>query len=205
MNINELVKKFEKINADLYLKAKDPLRCHGLDHHQRVCENALLLARKIKPKELDYEVLIAASYLHDLSAYESGEAKNHHMDTVKIAQKILEKINFPESKIKSVLAAIANHGSDLKSYSKSEPIETTLLRDADKMDVFGPIGVARMIMARAKRGDGLKEIVTRFYGADIKKRWQAIKTKEARVLSRENYEFSKKYFTQLHKLLGKRN
>lgn len=202
MQIEKFVKKFQKINKGLYLKAKDPLRCHGLDHHQRVCANALLLAKKIGHKEnIDYEVLIAACFLHDLSAYESGEAQNHHQESAKLARKVLKDINFPLTKTSKVLDAISGHGSDAKSHPENEPIETTLLRDADKMDALGPIGIARMIMARAKRGDSLEEIVNKFHGSDIKRRWQAIKTKEAKVLTKENYQFSRDFFAKLHQLL----
>jgi len=88
-------------------------------------------------------------------------------------------------------------------FIKKEPIEITLLRDADKMDVFGPIGVARMIMARAKRGDNLKEIVDKFYGEDIKRRWQAIKTPEAKALTKDSYRYSRDFFSRLHRLLSK--
>lgn len=202
VNIKLIVEKFRKINSELYAKAKDPLRCHGVDHHDRVCQNALMLAGKISPKNLDYEVLIAACYLHDITAYEASmDSASHHAASKVMAEEILNKIDFPQEKIPKVLAAIAGHGSDPKYRQKNEAMETTLLRDADKMDVFGPIGVARMIMARAKRADNLREILTKFYGDDIKRKWQSITTKEAKELTRENYRYSKDFFSMLKKLL----
>jgi len=201
--IKKLYRQFYKINLDLFRAAKDPLMCHGPDHHERVCQNALKLAKSLKD-DIDLEILIAACFLHDLTAYDSHmESAEHHAESKKIAQKILNKIKFSPKKIPGVLNAIAGHGSDPKYYQKDEAIETTVLRDADKMDALGHIGIARMIMARAKRGDSLKEIVDKFHGADIRRRWQAIKTKEARKISKENYHTSLEFFTKLNKNLKK--
>jgi hypothetical protein len=84
-----------------------------------------------------------------------------------------------------------------------EAIETTLLRDADKLDVFGPVGVARIIMVRTLKGDTLDEIVADFYtGGHLKRKWEAITTKEARELVRDDYEYALAFFKRLAKELS---
>jgi HD superfamily phosphodiesterase len=206
MKPQELVDKFYKINLALFNKAANPLMCHGPDHHLRVTLNALLLAKKLKAKtiKVDFEILIAAGFLHDLTAYDAHMAsEKHHAESKKLAQKILKKINFPQEKRQGVLEAIAGHGSDPKYHQIDEAMETTLLRDADKMDVFGPIGVARMIMARAKRGDNLEEILHKFYGRYTKRKWQAIKTPAAKKITHQDYLYSVEFFKKLKKDLDK--
>src|SRR3989344_6157833 len=135
-----LIKRFHELNKKLYEQATRPLRSHGPDHHFRVCRNALLLVKKLGVS-VDKEVLIAASMLHDLAAYypeEAGE-KYHDLDHIK-AKESLENLDFPLEKIPAVLEAIAKHGSDPKYKDENEPVEISILRDADKLDVFGPLG-----------------------------------------------------------------
>lgn len=104
---------------------------------------AVSLAAKLKT-EYDSEVLAGAALLHDMAAYYPEQTGDDYHDfDHKIAEEVLREISFPAAKISLVLEAIAHHGSDSKYRKVSESPETMLLRDADKLDVFGPIGVAR--------------------------------------------------------------
>ncbi len=206
MSTEILVKKFYKINLDLYNKAKNPLKCHGPDHHARVCENALWLAKEIKA-DFEPEVLIPACFLHDVTGFypekSEDEHNRHHDDTVH-AEKALKKISYPADKITKILHIITLHGSDPKLHSKNEPIEATLLRDADKMDIFGPLGVSRIIMALTRRGKSLNEIVDVYHAhKKIEQKFKAITFPAARAKVRKNYEYSKLFFKELDHTLTK--
>lgn len=185
-------------NARRYNEAQNPLKSHGPDHHWRVYQHALTLGAKLGVA-YDAEVLAAAALLHDMAAYypeRTGEA--YHDFDHQIAQEVLREVSFPAEKIQPALDAIANHGSDPKYKQADEPIETTLLRDADKLDVFGPIGVARIIMVRTLKGDTLQDIVADFYTSKhLERKWQSITYDETRQLARADYDYSQKFFEEL--------
>lgn len=193
-------------NQDSYDKAAHPLKSHGPDHHWRVYQHALKLAEKLGIA-YDPEVLAGAALLHDMAAYypeKTGE--DYHDFDHKIAEEVLREIEFPTSKIPAVLDAIANHGSDPKYKQENESIETILLRDADKLDVFGPIGIARIIMVRTLKGDTLQDIVSDFHThGHLKRKWESITTDEARELAREDYEYSRNFFERLAESLKHTN
>ena len=196
--MNKLERALLEANERQYKDAKNPLRSHGPDHHWRVYQYAVQLARKLG---VDYDayVLAAACLLHDMAAYypdRTGE--DYHDFDHKIAEEVLRQVDFPSSKVPAVLYAIANHGSDAKYKQTDESIETTLLRDADKLDVFGPVGVARIIMVRTLKGDTLDDIVADFYtGGHLQRKWESITTPEARELVYADYEYAHEFFRRL--------
>lgn len=193
---------FEQIllaaNKRRYAAAAQPLKSHGPDHHWRVYRYAITLADKLDASH-DPDVLAGAALLHDMAAYypeKTGE--DYHDFDHKIAEEVLREINFPAAKRDAVVYAIAHHGSDPQFKKQDEPVEVTLLRDADKLDVFGPIGVARIIMVRTLKGDTLPEIVTDFYtNGHLRRKWESITTKEARELVADDYRYSQDFFKRL--------
>ncbi len=204
----ELIEKFYQSNKKLYEEARNPLKCHGPDHHRRVCLITLDLARKIAEREgikADREALIAASFLHDLAAFypeETGE--DYHGKDYDLARQAFKKIDFPEEKKEKALEAIKYHGSDPKYKQENESIEVKILRDADKLEAFGPLGVARIIMARTRRGDTLNKIVDDYYiKGHLQRKWNSITTDEAKQIGRESYKYALDFFAQLHKSLKK--
>ncbi len=203
MNKKSIVSRFYKLNERLYKSAKDPLKSHGPDHHLRVCLNAIKIAEKVK-KEVDFEVLIPAALLHDLSAYYPEETGDkYHEKDYKIALNVLRKEKFPKQKISNVLDVIENHGSDPRYRKSNESIETTILRDADKLEAFGPIGLARIIMVRTQRGDTLNQIVDDFYlKGHLKKKYDSIKFPFVKKIAKPEFEYSMSFLRELKNGLG---
>lgn len=206
MTKEKLLKKFYNLNKALYQKAKNPLKCHGPDHHWRTFKNAEYIIKKLKIRP-DYSILIPAIFLHDITAFEPDKPTMdpwNHQEDLDEAKKVLQKIKYPKEKIDSILKLIAVHGSDPKKIKKDEPVEATLLRDADKMDVMGTIGIARIFMALTKSsGYDLKDFAQKYHReATIRQKWQAIRTKPARDLVRKDYEYSLKFFKELDKKLN---
>ncbi|HCJ52274.1 MAG: hypothetical protein A2898_05560 [Candidatus Kerfeldbacteria bacterium RIFCSPLOWO2_01_FULL_48_11] len=199
MSQKRLIAKFIAINKHLYAESKNPLSTHGPEHHMRVCKNALKLARKYP---VDKDVLIPACFLHDIGAYYPDVAKDkYHEEDTKRTVKTLKRIKLSDEKKRRIVEAVAKHGSDPKYRRKSEPIEITILRDADKMEAFGPIGVARIIAVRTLRGDTLQKIVRDFYTrGHLKQKWDAITLPEARKLAKKDYQYSMKFFEDLSKI-----
>lgn len=203
MTKEQLFKKFYNLNKSLYQKAKNPLKCHGPDHHLRVYKNADYLAYKLEAKA-DWEVLTPAIFLHDITAFEphAHDPWNHQEDLGE-AKSELRKLKYPNEKIDRILKVISVHGSDQKKIKKDEPIEATLLRDADKMDVMGPIGIGRIFMALTKSsGFELKDFAIKYHREKIiREKWQSIKTKPARDKVFKDYQYSLKFFKALNKKL----
>ena len=202
MFVNKLEKTLLEANQRLFRAAKMPLRSHGPDHHWRTYQNALTLAGRLNVS-FDSEILAGATLLHDLAAYYPEKTgQNYHDFDDKIAREVLHEIDFPNNKISAAVECIAHHGSDPKYKKVNERIETTLLRDGDKLEAFGPIGVARIVMVRTLNGDTMAEIVDDFWTrGHLKRKWEAVTTSEAREMGRENYEYSCVFFQRLSEAL----
>src|SRR4030042_2272304 len=98
MTKEQLVKKFYNLNKELYRKAKNPLKCHGPDHHLRVYKNADYIIKKLKIQP-DYSILIPAIFLHDITAFEpDAHDPWNHQDDLNEAKKELQKIKYPPEK-----------------------------------------------------------------------------------------------------------
>ena len=193
-----LAQKLYSANKQRYGSASNPLRSHGPDHHLRVYYYALELAQRLDAI-YDEDILAAAALLHDMAAYypdKTGE-RYHDFDS-KLAADVLTEIDFPKDKIEAVLFAVAHHGSDEKYKHQAEPVEVTLLRDADKLDAFGPIGVARVVMVRTLKGDTLQQIVEDFHtNGHLERKWRSITYEATRDMARKDYEYSKGFFEEL--------
>ncbi len=201
--MTQLAQQVLEANKRRFEAAPNPLRSHGPDHHYRVYQHALHLAQKLKVT-YDADVLAAAALLHDMAAYYPEESREQYHDyDHKYAAEVLQEVDFPLDKRDAVLYAIAHHGSDAQYKDDSEPIEVTLLRDADKLDVFGPIGVARIIMVRTLKGDTLQDIVRDFYtNGHLDRKWQSITSDAARDIAAEDYTYSQEFFKRLNETLG---
>lgn len=200
--MNELALKVLEANKKAYRSASNPLKSHGPDHHLRVYDYAMMLASKLNA-DYDSDIPTAAALLHDLAAYypeESGE-KYHEFDA-QYAREVLTTISFPPNNIELTLYAIANHGSDSRYNNANEPVEVAILRDADKLDVFGPIGVARIIMVRTLKGDTLQDIVNDFYtNGHLEQKWKSIEYDVTRTIAANDYEYSVSFFKRLSESL----
>jgi HD superfamily phosphodiesterase len=197
-----IAQQLYEANKRRFEAANNPLRSHGPDHHLRVYQHALALADKLA-LEYDETILAGAALLHDMAAYypeETGE--QYHDFDHKIAAEVLAEINFPKDKAEAVVYAIAHHGSDAKYKRENEPVEATLLRDADKLDAFGPIGVARIVMVRALSGDTLQQIVDDFHtGGHLDRKWDSMTYEAAKAMAKDNYDYSRAFFEQLAQTL----
>jgi len=144
--INQMTQgDWERLESLVKESLKNDKSGHDYPHSARVFRNALSICKKYSG--IDYDVLVASCWLHDI-AFKDGLVKNHHLISAKQAPSFLKKVNFPYVKIKKVQIVIEDHvGQTIKPVRKNSQlsIESKILRDADNLDALGSIGLARQI------------------------------------------------------------
>ena len=148
--------------------------------------------------------------LHDIARKmeEEGKCKNHAEKGAEMTPKILRKVGFPEEKIKDVAYCIKVHRKS--KGIKAKTIEAKILQDADKIDIFGAIGIARTFVDLGKEmvlhSDESKKLKSfDDYDSDsifeyvkslllVKKSY--INTKEGKAILKERLKFIHKFVKQ---------
>ncbi|HLX58458.1 MAG TPA: HD domain-containing protein [Ktedonobacteraceae bacterium] len=111
---------------------------HGWEHIRRVYELAMYIA---KQENADAFITGMAALLHDVGrlAHEEGQ---HHADlSASEASKLLGRYQAPSAAQEAIVHAIVTH-----SFSRGiEPrtLEARIVRDADRLDSLGAIGILR--------------------------------------------------------------
>jgi uncharacterized protein len=119
----------------------DPI--HDFEHVLRVYQMADRLAREEKA---DLEIVHAAALLHDAegSAPDAETRTSHHHQSAAFARAILHEKGWAGGRIRQVEHCIRAHR--FRSDGEvPETIEAKVIFDADKLDVLGAIGIARVI------------------------------------------------------------
>ncbi len=123
---------------------------HDKEHVYRVLNNALRIAKG--ERDVNWDVLIAAALLHDISRLEqmADSRVDHAIHGADKAYAFLVGIGLPGEMCEHVRQCIRTH-----RFRKSAPpvsIEAKILFDADKLDVAGAIGIARTLAYNGETG-----------------------------------------------------
>lgn len=121
--------------------AADPV--HDFEHVLRVYHMAERLAQE---ENADLEIVRAAALLHDAEGSASGSERraSHHHSSAEFAIQILTGEGWPRQRISAVEHCILAHRFRGDGVTP-QTIEAKVLFDADKLDVLGAIGVARVV------------------------------------------------------------
>ncbi len=122
---------------------------HDFDHVLRVYE----LSKTIGTNEgANWRILATAALLHDAcgAAPGSKERLEHHLASALLAEKVLSERGWDPEDIQAVMHCIRAHR--YRGTEAPVSIEAKVLFDADKLDVLGAIGVARVIGYAAVAG-----------------------------------------------------
>lgn len=141
---NRIVKYMRKHNSD---------QAHDIDHIFRVLYLAIEIAND--EENVDMDVLIAASLLHDIGRKAQLKNKNidHAKEGARMAKKFLLDNDYSEEFAKKVSNCIKKHS--FRSDNPPITLEEKILFDADKLDVLGAIGIARTIMYQTQTHSNL--------------------------------------------------
>lgn len=140
-NLSSINKKILEI-VELEL-SKDKDSAHDIGHVLRVYNLALTISKT--EKNVDLEVLQAATLLHDIGgareANDSSGKTDHAVIGAEMSGKILKSLNFSFEKIRHIQDCILSHR--YRTDYKPQTIEAKILYDADKLETVGAIGLAR--------------------------------------------------------------
>jgi len=132
--VNEIVKK------ELIGEASG----HDYWHCARVAKQAEKIGKKLKANTF---VLKLAGFLHDITS--KKERSNHNLTGAREAKKILVALGVDKKIIKKVKKCILNHRYTGEKKTKLS-LEEKIIQDADKLDVLGAVGIARIFAFAGK-------------------------------------------------------
>ena len=123
---------------------------HDKEHVYRVLNNAVHIA-KSEP-EVQWDVLIAAALLHDISRPEqiADPTVDHASHGADKAYVFLRSHGFAVDFCDHVRACIRTHR--FRKTERPATLEARILFDADKLDVAGAIGIARTLAYNGETG-----------------------------------------------------
>jgi len=126
-----------------------------MQHSVDLLEKAEMLVIKLnKDEAVDWKVLTAAIYLHDIFAEDSESHGQQAADFIE--QNFRENDIFTDEQIEKIKQAVAFHDKkipeDTANVLHDLNLETKILYDVDNIDAFGIKGIYRYLSAHISRG-----------------------------------------------------
>lgn len=184
---------------------------HDHSHLMRVWRMVLRIAAT--EPEADLELLAAATLLHDCAAVEKN-APNRAMASrlsADAARRVLDRLGWPEERIASVAHAIEAHSFSAGIEPRS--LEAAILRDADRVDSLGALGIARTFYIAGRMGSRLYDSADPFgerrglddrsfaldhFAAKLLKLEEGLLTAEGRRIGRERTALMHSFVEDMH-------
>lgn len=139
-------KQFKVIEAYMLTCAGDS--AHDAEHIYRVLQNAKAIAKA--ECNVDEDILITACLLHDIGRPEqfADPSLCHAQVGAEKAKMFLTDLGMDTDFIEAVCHCIRTHR--FSNRVTPQTIEAKILFDADKLDVTGPLGIARTLQYQGK-------------------------------------------------------
>jgi uncharacterized protein len=185
---------------------------HDKSHVERVYNMAFRIAEE-EGADVDLDVIKAAVLLHDVARAmeDEGKIKDHALESAKIARRILLEVGFPKEKMGKVLYCIKAHR--FRGNSKPKVLEAQILQDADRLDMLGAIGLARVFnrggwsnqpiydpsIQPKKKYDGKSLTSVNHIYEKILKIKDTINTRTGKRIAEERHKFVEQYLQRLLK------
>lgn len=185
---------------------------HDIGHTLRVRKLSLYIA---KAESADLEIVEAAALLHDIARTDEdkGKVECHAAHAASEAEAILKKVKFPEQKIEQVRHCVAVHRAS--KGMKANTAEAKILQDADRLDVIGALGTARIFYKAGEANapmylpeSDLNALYKGQYDAALNHlirkginllKPESFNTKTGKTLAKQRYNFTKTFVDQFLK------
>lgn len=208
--MDTLIEKCKQLVEDIYNQND---ASHDFAHIERVMRNAEMILQQ--ESAADPQIVRLAVLLHDI------DDVKYHSDDQPTASELLQAIGADPSLLQQVLACIESvsfsggHARELTS------IEGAIVRDADRLDAIGAIGIARTFAFGGARGRKLYDAdetarmnmseaeyrgkktasVTHFYEKLLLLK-DLMVTKEGKRLAEQRHAFMEAFLKQLDSEIG---
>jgi uncharacterized protein len=127
-----------------YVGFDDP--AHGWEHIKRVYRLALSIAEH---ENADPFIVGIAALMHDIGHLSTDKTLHHANLAKSMASELLLAYNVPVDRQEAILHAIAAHSFSLDV--EPHTLEAKVVRDADRLDSLGAIGILRWAITGAVR------------------------------------------------------
>ena len=198
----------DKVLKEVKKIVREKLQAEFTGHDYWHCKRVVDLALKIGKKEkADLWVLKLAGWLHDIDVKNGRD--NHHLKSAIVAAKILGKLKVDKKTINKVQECIKSHSYRGAKTNPARTIEAKIISDADKLDVMGAVGIARVCSFAGHFGRPLHDSKLKFepekytqqgsktaIGAYYEKIFflpKVLYTKTAKEMGKKRLEFSKEF------------
>lgn len=138
-----LSKIYEEIQQR-YVGFDDP--AHGWEHIKRVFRLAFYIAERESANSF---IAGMAALMHDIGHLSTDKTQHHADLSMSIASELLRAYSVPTDKQEAILHAIAAHSFSLGIEPRT--LEAKVVRDADRLDSLGAIGILRWAITGAVR------------------------------------------------------
>ena len=182
---NRLISDAKEYIAKLFEGHSDG---HDLDHSLRVFSNAVAIARKEPP--CDMEAVALAALLHDADDHKLFDTVNNAN-----ARLFLENHDVNSDKIEFI-CTIINSVSFSKNRGKTpDSLEGKIVQDADRLDAMGAIGIARTFAYGGKHGRPLEGGIEHIHEKLLLLK-DEMNTKTARELADSRHAFLEEFLAR---------
>lgn len=184
VDVVEEVRKFVEEECEKHKLGEEILE----NHFKPVVDYCVLISEGLvkEGNEIDLEVLEIAAWLHDIGSIIFGR-ENHHRTGAEVAEKELQKLNYPQEKIKKIKECILNHRGSKEDENKRDFIEARILVDADAITAFDNIEGHFLWVIEADGIKKQKEVKEKVKNK-LKNKWNQLVLEKSKELVRKKYE-----------------
>jgi uncharacterized protein len=126
---------------------------HGVDHAIRTCHNAELILRDEKGNE---KIVLTAALLHDTADKKLFKDIAFQISKMRL---FLSELNYTSDEIEKIIYIVSSISYNEGNYVKLHDIDAEIVRDSDRLEAIGAIGIIRAIQYGDFKG-------RRFYSDD---------------------------------------
>jgi uncharacterized protein len=181
-------------------KYMEPDDLHGIGHVLRVIKTIKQICKELK---IDSTIPEAIGWLHDVGRkFEDEQERSHAEISFELAKELLQALNLKQQTIDHIENAILSHSFSLGVDPNS--LDALVLRDADRLDALGAVGIFRVCTFIHTNKQSLSSIIIHCDEKLLKLK-DSLETEAGRKIGEERHNMIKTYRDWLENELGEGN